>query len=70
MVYIKAGTTEEQSILIRVMPGDPKSPNPLQQKPYVIQRKGAQAITKDGLLISKNADEIHIPLNEYQFKGW
>jgi len=70
MVYMKAGTREDQCILIRVMPGNPKSPNRLQQKPYVIQRKGNKAISKNGTLVTKNAEEAHIPLSEYKFKGW
>ncbi len=70
MVYIKAGTTEEQNILVRVMPGDPKSPNPLQQNPYVIQRKGADAISKDGCIVKKGSEKAHILLSEFEFKSW
>ncbi|QVL55445.1 MAG: hypothetical protein KFB95_09085 [Simkaniaceae bacterium] len=70
MVYIKPGTTSEQCVLVRVMPGNPKSPNPMQRKPYVIQRKGADAVSKSGKLVNKNLKESHIPLGEFEFKGW
>ena len=52
------------------MPGNPKSPNPIQQKPYVIQRKGDKAYNKKGSLIEKNSIEAHIPLDEFKFQQW
>ena len=70
MVYVKAGITSEESILIRVMPGNPKSPNPLQQKPYVVQRRRKKAVAKSGKLIDPDSTEAHIPLEEFEFKGW
>lgn len=70
MVYIKPGTTEKQSVLVRVMPGKPNSPNPMQQKPYVVQRFGDKAVTTDGGLIAWDISEAHIPLEKFDFKGW
>jgi len=70
MVYIKAGTTEDQCILVRVMPGNPKSPNPMQQKPYAIQRRGGKAISKKGVEVKWDSQASHVPLSEFEFKGW
>ena len=70
MLYIKPGTTNKQCVQVRVMPGNPKSPNPAQRKPYVVQRKGADAVSKSGKLINRNLEEAHIPLGEFEFKGW
>ncbi|WP_194847230.1 tetratricopeptide repeat protein [Candidatus Neptunochlamydia vexilliferae] len=70
--YVKPGTTENQAIYIRVMPGNPKSPNLVQRKPYVIQRYGKKALSRDGRLVEMESNKkiIHIPLEEYEFKGW
>lgn len=70
MIYIKAGTTKEESILVRVMPGNPNSPNPMQRKPYVVQRRGKDAVTRDGVLVDSRTSEAHIPLEEFEFKEW
>ena len=70
MVYRRLGTTKEECILVRVMPGNPHSPNAYQQKPYVVQRKGKKALTVDGELIPWELSEAHIPLEQYNFKGW
>lgn len=70
MIYMKPGTTKEQNILIRVMPGNPNSPNPMQQGPYAIQRSGNKAIGKNGEFININSPEAHIPLSEFNFRGW
>ena len=70
MVYIKAGTTENECILARVMPGNPNSPNPMQRKPYVVQRRGKDAVSKSGELVDRLSPEAHIPLEEFSFKGW
>jgi hypothetical protein len=52
------------------MPGNPKSINPAQRKPYVVQRSGADAVSKSGKLIHRNLEEAHIPLEKFEFKGW
>jgi len=70
MVYIKAGTLENECFLVRVMPGNPNSPNPFQRKPYVVQRKGKEAISKSGKLIDPDLPEAHIPIEQFEFKGW
>lgn len=70
MVYIKSGTTQDQCILIRVMPGNPNSPNIMQQKPYVVQRLGKNAIAKDGSLVDPQLPGAHISLEEFNFKDW
>lgn len=70
MVYVKAGTTREESILIRVMPGNPKSSNLMQRKPYVVQRRGKEAVAKGGSFVDPLTSEAHIPLEEFEFKGW
>jgi len=55
-------------IRIRVMPGKPHSPNPRQQKPYVIQQKNGQAFDKHGRLIEQEKPEVHIPLEEFIYR--
>ncbi|MCP5506049.1 MAG: tetratricopeptide repeat protein [Chlamydiales bacterium] len=70
MVYRKAGSTTEQVLNVRVMPGDPCSPNLRQRKPYVVQRRGDKALSPVGQFVPKNLEEIHIPVEEYTFKGW
>ena len=69
MVYRKAGTTKEQCILVRVMPGNPKSSNVMQKKPYVVQRKGKKHLILDGWADEACA-ESHIPLEKFEFAGW
>lgn len=56
-------------ISVRVMPGKPHSPNPSQQKPYVIQMKDGKAIDKYGNRIDRNAPEAHIPIDEFSYKN-
>ncbi len=70
IVYRKAGTTSDQNILVRVMPGNPKSPNSLQQKPYVVQRAGDKAFSTEGKRIDWEMPEAHIPLDAFTFRGW
>ena len=70
MIYIKPGTTNEQCILVRVMPGNPKSPNPAQRKPYVVQRRGDKAVLGGDKLVNYKSPEAHVPLSEFQFKEW
>lgn len=53
---------------IRVMPGKPHSPNPSQQKPYVIQQKDGQAFDKHGNLVQPEKPEAHIPLEEFVYR--
>ncbi len=53
---------------VRVMPGKSYSPNPCQQKPYVVYRKGKKAIDKFGNIVSPKSEEAHIPLEEFVFR--
>jgi len=56
-------------ISIRVMPGKPHSPNPSQQKPYIIQKKDGKAFDKHGNMIKQKAPEAHIPLEEFIYRN-
>ncbi|MCB1067979.1 MAG: hypothetical protein KDK56_07315 [Simkania sp.] len=67
---LSLGQAIDKNILVRVMPGDPSSPNPMQKKPYVIQRIGDKAVSKEGKLIGRKEIEAHIPLDDFEFKGW
>lgn len=50
---------------VRVMPGDPKSPFPHSQKPYVRHLKGGQSLDVNGNVVPKNTPEAHIPLDDF-----
>lgn len=53
---------------VRVMPGDPMSPFPNSQSPYVRWQRNGQPLDKSGrVLPSKNSPDAHIPLNEFKF---
>ena len=56
-------------ISVRVMPGKPHSPNPYQQKPYVIQMKNGKAIDKLGKSVDKKSPEAHIPLEDFIYRN-
>ncbi len=60
---------ENPHISVRVMPGKPHSPNPYQQKPYVIQMKDGKAIDKLGKSVDKKSPEAHIPLEEFIYRN-
>ncbi len=85
MVYRLAGSTNKQSILLRVCPGlrkenpvtaiingSKKNGNWRQETPYVIQRNGNKVLTKDGRWVKLGEEEhlTHIPLHEFKFRGW
>ena len=61
---------QQNQISIRVMPGVPHSPNPCQQRPYVVQLMDSQttAVDKYGNLVSPKSPEAHIPLNEFIYR--
>ncbi len=65
MVYVHPTNAH---IRVRVMPGKPHSPNPSQQKPYVVQQKSGQAFDKHGNLIQLEKPEAHIPLEEFVYR--
>ena len=54
---------------VRIMPGNPHSPNPMQQKPYVKHSVNGKFLDKEGLLLLENQAQAraHIPLSEYDF---
>lgn len=62
MEYVHPGSTH---IRVRVMPGKPHSPNPSQQKPYVIHQDSRGTFDKHGNKVNKNAIEAHIPIDEF-----
>jgi RHS repeat-associated protein len=53
---------------IRVMPGNPQSSNPAQQRPYVIRQINGKFTDKNGNLVPAYSPEAHIPLDEFRFK--
>jgi hypothetical protein len=58
---------------VRVMPGDPNSPNPSQREPYVRDvRNGNQWLDIDGNRIEgangRNSPDTHIPVRDYVFR--
>lgn len=53
---------------IRIMPGNPNSPNPKQQKDYVIDVRKGKALKKGGGFISQKDPEAHIPADEYVYQ--
>ncbi len=54
-------------IRVRIMPGKPHSPNPNQQKPYVIYKKHGQIFDKSGNVVKASSQEAHIPLDEFSY---
>lgn len=53
---------------IRIMPGNPKSPNPAQRKPYVIQTTDDMALDKLGNRVARKSPEAHIPLEDFVYR--
>jgi hypothetical protein len=54
---------------VRVMPGNPNSPNPAQQNPYVIDLRNGQAIDVNGNQLPSTSDPAaHIPQSQYQYR--
>ena len=58
-----------ENAYIRVMPGKPHSPNPCQQKPYVVQARDGMAIDKFGNRVPLAAPEAHIPVEEFLYRS-
>jgi RHS repeat-associated protein len=50
---------------IRVMPGDPNSPNTAQQQPYVKYQKAGQNYDRNGNPVQGDSAAAHIPLQSY-----
>lgn len=60
--YINPNNAHER---VRVMPGDPSSPNPAQRQPYVKWQKDGQFLDQNGNVVPGNSPEAHIPLNQF-----
>ncbi|KRA74685.1 hypothetical protein ASD78_10125 [Lysobacter sp. Root667] len=54
---------------MRLMPGDPTSPFPNSQNPYVRWQRNGHALDANGnVLPSKKTPDAHIPINDFMFK--
>jgi hypothetical protein len=53
---------------VRVMPGDPTSPFPNSQSPYVRWQRNGQPLDVNGNVVpTKYSPDAHIPLNDFRF---
>jgi hypothetical protein len=53
---------------VRVMPGDPNSPFPNSQAPYVRWQQNGQPLDVNGNVLStKKSPDAHIPLPDFRF---
>ena len=52
---------------VRAMPGNPNSPNPAQQEPYVKWQKSGQPLDKSGKPVKGDSPEAHIPRKDFKF---
>jgi tetratricopeptide (TPR) repeat protein len=66
MMYIDPSNKQHY---IRVMPGEPKSPNLKQQKPYVIHRIRDDAVDIAGEKVHPKSEFAHIDLEEYIYRA-
>ena len=53
---------------VRVMPGNPRSPHRVSQKPYVIVQRDGDFLDKYGKIVKERSDDSHIPLEDFNFK--
>jgi hypothetical protein len=53
---------------VRVQQGNPNSPNPAQQNPYVKETRDGKVIDKNGNPTQSNSSESHISKDEYKYK--
>ena len=49
------------------MPGNPNSPNPAQQGPYIKRQKDGKFFDKDGNEVDGDSTASHIPLEDFDF---
>ena len=70
----KAGGVEfvnprETNERVRVMPGNPRSSNPAQQEPYVVQttRDGQNAVSPSGARVDRSSAEAHVPREQFRY---
>lgn len=52
---------------VRVMQGQPGSPHPSSQNPYVRWQKNGAALDMNGNVVPKNTPDAHIPLGTFKF---
>jgi hypothetical protein len=52
---------------VRVMPGDPKSPFPNSQQPYVRHVQNGQSLDVNGNIVPRNTPQAHIPLKDFKW---
>jgi hypothetical protein len=52
---------------VRVMQGNPNSPFPNSQSPYVRWQKNGQALDANGNAVPRNTPNAHIPLKDFKF---
>ena len=64
----KRDGTMYPKVEVRVMEGNPNSPNPGQQCPYVRHSVNGKFLDKYGNIVHKNKPEAHIPFEEYSFE--
>lgn len=50
---------------VRVMPGNPNSPFPNSQRPYVRHIRDGNSLDIEGKVVSKTSPDAHIPLEEF-----
>lgn len=53
---------------VRVQSGNPNSPNPAQQNPYVKQVKDGKTVDVNGKQVDPKSAESHIPKEEFKYK--
>lgn len=53
---------------VRVQGGNPNSPNPGQQKPYVKQTQNGKSVDANGKPVNPDSKESHIPKEDFKFK--
>ncbi len=54
--------------VVRVMPGNPNSPNPAQQTPYVSHALNGGAFNAEGYRVEPDATAAHIPVEQYIYR--
>lgn len=52
---------------VRVQSGNPNSPNPAQQKPYVKQTQNGKSVDVNGKQVDPKSREAHIPREDFKF---
>mgnify|MGYP001802977051 CR=1 FL=1 len=66
---VKLSDPDNQHNVIRIMPGDPKSPYPNSRNPYVKRVRNGTYVDKNGNPVLHNSAEAHIPIDEFSFKA-